>query len=79
MKILSADTVVTCFDLLNLFVLPYQPIILPDEDTCFLDMDIFNEHLVLFLNKEGSLSMCSIKMPIMSDCKVESLPYFLCL
>ncbi|XP_027151689.1 uncharacterized protein LOC113751765 isoform X2 [Coffea eugenioides] len=55
----------------NLHSTNLQPIILPDEDTCFLDMDIFNEHLVLLLNKEGSLSMCSIKMPIMSDCKTE--------
>lgn len=40
---------------------------------CFLDMDIFSEHLVLFLNKEGSSSICSIDMPNLSNCKVSSL------
>ncbi|XP_059655634.1 uncharacterized protein LOC132302731 [Cornus florida] len=42
----------------------WQRIIVPSEDTCLQDMDIFNGHLVLFLNKNGSPLICSINMPI---------------
>lgn len=40
---------------------------------CLLDMDIFNEHLVLFLNRDGTSAICSIDIPFPSNCKV----YFL--
>ncbi|KAL0463698.1 UNVERIFIED_CONTAM: Protease 2 [Sesamum latifolium] len=48
-----------------------QNVIMPGEDTCLEDMDIFNGHLVLFLNKNGSPLMCSIDMPIEFDCEKE--------
>ncbi|KAL3501542.1 hypothetical protein ACH5RR_035991, partial [Cinchona calisaya] len=48
-----------------------QTIILPNEDMCLLDMDIFNEHIVLFLNQEGSSSICSIDMRNLSKCKTQ--------
>ncbi|KAK6157767.1 hypothetical protein DH2020_012015 [Rehmannia glutinosa] len=46
-------------------------IIMPGEDICLEDMDIFHEHLVLFLNKTGSPLICSINMPIDFDCEKE--------
>ncbi|KAK6157759.1 hypothetical protein DH2020_012007 [Rehmannia glutinosa] len=46
-------------------------IIMPGEDICLEDMDIFHEHLVLFLNKKGSPLICSINMPIDFDCEKE--------
>ncbi|KAL0424858.1 UNVERIFIED_CONTAM: Protease 2 [Sesamum radiatum] len=48
-----------------------QNVIMPGEDTCLEDMDIFNGHLVLFLNKKGSPLICSIDMPIEFDCEKE--------
>ncbi|KAL7132648.1 hypothetical protein ABFS83_12G088800 [Erythranthe nasuta] len=42
-------------------------IIMPGDDICLEDMDIFNGHLILFVNKEGSPSICSIDMPIDFD------------
>ncbi|CAI9096405.1 OLC1v1032549C1 [Oldenlandia corymbosa var. corymbosa] len=46
-----------------------ENIILPNEDMGFVDMDIFNEHLVLFVNKDGSSSICSIDMRNFSNCE----------
>ncbi|KAF8389892.1 hypothetical protein HHK36_024410 [Tetracentron sinense] len=47
----------------------WQEIILPGEDVNFQDMDIFDGHLVLFLDKRGSPMICSISMPIDVNCK----------
>ncbi|XP_057961397.1 uncharacterized protein LOC131153242 [Malania oleifera] len=47
----------------------WQNIILPNEDISLQDMDIFNEHLVLCLSKNGSPMICSIKIPIDVKCK----------
>ncbi|KAM7487538.1 hypothetical protein LguiB_025022 [Lonicera macranthoides] len=47
----------------------WQNIIVPSEDVCLQDMDIFNEHMVLFLSKKGSPVICSIKLPIDLSCK----------
>ncbi|KZV38336.1 Oligopeptidase B [Dorcoceras hygrometricum] len=41
--------------------------IMPGEDVCLEDMDMFNEHLVLFLNEKGCRSICSIDMPFDVD------------
>ncbi|KAL2546592.1 Prolyl oligopeptidase family protein [Forsythia ovata] len=46
-----------------------QNVIIPGDDIYVEDMDIFNGHLVLFLNKDGSPSICSIDLPIDTDCK----------
>ncbi|KAK8604288.1 hypothetical protein V6N13_099235 [Hibiscus sabdariffa] len=46
-----------------------QNIFFPSEDTSLQDMDIFNGHLVLCLNKNGFPMMCSIDLPISVDCK----------
>lgn len=43
---------------------------MPGDDIYVEDMDIFNGHLVLFLNKDGSPSICSIDLPIDTNCKV---------
>ncbi|GAB4840171.1 hypothetical protein Ancab_020936 [Ancistrocladus abbreviatus] len=47
----------------------WQNIILPHEDTSLQDMDIFNEHLVLFLNQKGNSVICSIDLPMDIKCK----------
>ncbi|XP_022881867.1 uncharacterized protein LOC111398932 isoform X4 [Olea europaea var. sylvestris] len=47
----------------------FQNIIMPGDDIYVEDMDIFNGHLVLFLNKDGSPSICSIDLPIDTNCK----------
>ncbi|XP_052198728.1 uncharacterized protein LOC127805924 isoform X1 [Diospyros lotus] len=47
----------------------WQNIILPSEDFSLRDMDIFNGHLVLFLDKKDSFCICSINMPIDVDFK----------
>ncbi|KAK6133978.1 hypothetical protein DH2020_032280 [Rehmannia glutinosa] len=49
----------------------FSNIIMPGEDICLEDMDIFHEHLVLFFNKKGSPLICSINMPIDFDCEKE--------
>ncbi|GAU32566.1 hypothetical protein TSUD_218240 [Trifolium subterraneum] len=46
-----------------------QNIILPDKDTILCDMDIFNGHLVLFLNKKGLPLLCSLNLPFQIDLK----------
>ncbi|KAI3467205.1 hypothetical protein Pfo_023868 [Paulownia fortunei] len=46
-------------------------IIMPGEDICLEDMDMFDGHLVLFLNKKGSPSICSINMCNDFDCEKE--------
>ncbi|KAL0430024.1 UNVERIFIED_CONTAM: Protease 2 [Sesamum radiatum] len=48
-----------------------QNVIMPGEDTCLEDMDIFNGHLVLFLNRNGSPLICSIDVPTEFDCEKE--------
>ncbi|CAN0929428.1 Protease 2 [Linum grandiflorum] len=55
-----------------------QQIILPSEDVSFHDMDIFHQHLVLSVTKEGLPTMCSIKLPIQASrsakqCNIEDL------
>ncbi|XVE91683.1 hypothetical protein REPUB_Repub01dG0031500 [Reevesia pubescens] len=47
----------------------WQNIFYPIEDTSLQDMDIFDGHLVLFLNKKGFPMICSIALPINVDCK----------
>lgn len=47
----------------------WQSIILPIEGSNLLDMDIFDKHLVLSLDKEGSSAMYSINLPIDINCK----------
>ncbi|KAL8533558.1 hypothetical protein ACS0TY_009817 [Phlomoides rotata] len=44
-----------------------KDIIVPGVDNCLEDMDIFNAQLVLFVNKNGSPSICSIDIPIDFD------------
>ncbi|GER43823.1 prolyl oligopeptidase family protein [Striga asiatica] len=46
-------------------------IIMPGEDICLEDMDIFHNHLVLLLNRKGTPSICSINMPIDFECEKE--------
>ncbi|MCD7467948.1 hypothetical protein HAX54_005659 [Datura stramonium] len=58
-----------------------QNIIEPSGDIFIQDMDMFNEHLVLFLNKEGSSSICSVDMRTIINCeeqmKIDELnPWF---
>ncbi|GLT27536.1 hypothetical protein SLA2020_025230 [Shorea laevis] len=47
----------------------WQNIFYPGDDISLEDMDIFKRHLVLFLNKKGLRTICSIDMPIKVDCK----------
>ncbi|OMO72167.1 hypothetical protein COLO4_27799 [Corchorus olitorius] len=47
----------------------WQNIFYPSEDTSLQDMDIFNGHLVLSLNKKGFPMLCSVDLPINVDCK----------
>ncbi|KAJ7943291.1 protease 2 [Quillaja saponaria] len=42
----------------------WQNIIFPSEDMSLQDMDIFNGHLVLFVNKKGLPMLCSLNLPI---------------
>ncbi|XP_019180071.1 PREDICTED: uncharacterized protein LOC109175287 [Ipomoea nil] len=46
-----------------------QNIIVPSGDIFLKDMDMFNEHLVLFVDKEGSSSICSIPMKTIVSCE----------
>ncbi|OVA04889.1 Peptidase S9 [Macleaya cordata] len=48
----------------NIELAKWQDLILPGQDVSFQDMDIFDGHLVLFLDKGGSPMICSIRMPI---------------
>ncbi|CAI9278697.1 unnamed protein product [Lactuca saligna] len=45
----------------------WQKIIIPSKGSGIQDMDIFDEHIVLYLNKKDSPVICSIKMPIQSN------------
>ncbi|KAJ6357038.1 hypothetical protein OIU78_005014 [Salix suchowensis] len=59
----------------------WQNIILPSEDMSFQDMDIFNGHLVLFVNKKSFPALCSINLPIkfnsVKQLEIENLdPWF---
>ncbi|XP_062163021.1 uncharacterized protein LOC133869938 [Alnus glutinosa] len=47
----------------------WQNVILPGEDISLQDMDIFNGHLVLSVNKKGFPMFCSIDLPINVNCK----------
>ncbi|XP_050223257.1 uncharacterized protein LOC126673230 [Mercurialis annua] len=49
----------------------WQNIILPSEDMGFQDMDIFNGHLVIFLQRKGVPMLCSINLPINVNFKSE--------
>lgn len=53
-----------------MLLLSTQNIILPSEDISLQDMDIFDGHLVLFLNQKGVPMLCSIALPIETDSKV---------
>ncbi|KAJ6312400.1 hypothetical protein OIU77_014020 [Salix suchowensis] len=59
----------------------WQNIILPSEDMSFQDMDIFNGHLVLFVNKKSFAALCSVNLPIkfnsVKQLEIENLdPWF---
>ncbi|XP_071708957.1 uncharacterized protein [Rutidosis leptorrhynchoides] len=45
----------------------WQKLIVPTEDSSIQDMDVFDEHPVLYINKKDSSIICSIKMPIQSN------------
>ncbi|KAM0941718.1 putative oligopeptidase B [Dioscorea sansibarensis] len=45
----------------------WQDVVLPGPDVTFQDMDMFNGHLVLSLEKEGVPMLCSINMPVNVD------------
>lgn len=45
----------------------WQVVALPGPDCTFQDMDIFHEHLVLFLQKDGLPLFCSIDLPVQID------------
>ncbi|KAE9605614.1 putative oligopeptidase B [Lupinus albus] len=47
----------------------WEKTILPDNDMSICDMDIFNGHLVLSLNKKGLPLLCSVDFPIQIDFK----------
>ncbi|KAK1310867.1 hypothetical protein QJS10_CPA08g01806 [Acorus calamus] len=47
----------------------FQDFILPGQDVTFQDMDIFDGHLVLFLQHCGAPMLCSIDMPIDGNIK----------
>ncbi|KAK6931380.1 Peptidase S9, prolyl oligopeptidase, catalytic domain [Dillenia turbinata] len=47
----------------------WQTVIMPNDEISLHDMDFFNDHLVLFLNKKGVPLLCSINMPINMDFK----------
>ncbi|WCJ35775.1 Prolyl oligopeptidase family protein [Euphorbia peplus] len=49
----------------------WKNIIFPSEDMYFQDMDIFNGHLVISLQKKGLPMLCSINLPIKVDNKSE--------
>ncbi|XP_071708961.1 uncharacterized protein [Rutidosis leptorrhynchoides] len=46
---------------------PHLKLIVPTKDTSIQDMDVFDEYLVLYINKKDSSFICSIKMPIQSN------------
>ncbi|PRQ40557.1 putative oligopeptidase B [Rosa chinensis] len=47
----------------------WQNIIIPSEDFSIQDMDMFDGHLVLFLNKKDYSVFCSIDLPMAVHCK----------
>lgn len=51
----------------------WQNIVLPKKGTSLQDIDVFDKHLVLFLDKEGSSMMCSVNLPIDVNCKVSNI------
>ncbi|CAH9131191.1 unnamed protein product [Cuscuta epithymum] len=46
-----------------------QKIIVPSGDIFLKDMDMFNEHLVLYVNKAGSSCICSLPMKSIVNCE----------
>lgn len=55
----------------------WQTVILPSENFSLQDIDIFNGHLVLFLNKNGSPAICSLNLPIEDQMEFQCLnPWF---
>ncbi|MED6176940.1 hypothetical protein PIB30_093081 [Stylosanthes scabra] len=51
----------------------WKNVILPGDDMTIRDMDIFNGHLVLSLNKRGLPLLCSLNLPMQNDLKVYEL------
>ncbi|AEE34876.1 Prolyl oligopeptidase family protein [Arabidopsis thaliana] len=47
----------------------WQTVFRPDDDVVIQDMDMFNDYLVLYLNKKGLPMLCSIDMPIKANTK----------
>ncbi|KAK9096269.1 hypothetical protein Sjap_021766 [Stephania japonica] len=47
----------------------FQNVIVPSLHVSFQDMDIFDKHLVLFVEKNGCSMICSVDMPIDINCK----------
>ncbi|KAK9074466.1 hypothetical protein SSX86_007064 [Deinandra increscens subsp. villosa] len=47
----------------------WEKVIVPTKGTSIQDMDVFDEHLVLYLTKVDYPMICSIKMPIQSNKK----------
>ncbi|KAK9934918.1 hypothetical protein M0R45_022044 [Rubus argutus] len=65
----------------DLLLCNWQNIILPSEDSSVQDMDMFDGHLVLFVNKKSLSIVCSIDLPMAIDrkhqVKIEDLnPWF---
>ncbi|CAK7326421.1 unnamed protein product [Dovyalis caffra] len=59
----------------------WQNFILPSEDMSIQDMDIFNGHLVLLVDKKGLPALCSVNLPIkfnsVNQLEIENLdPWF---
>ncbi|MQM17202.1 hypothetical protein Taro_050170, partial [Colocasia esculenta] len=52
----------------------FQDIIIPDQDAIIQDMDIFDGHLVLFLQRRNLPALCSIELPIDVDLNVSMRP-----
>lgn len=57
----------------NFIACIFQNIILPRKGTCLRDMDVFDKHLVLILDEEGSSLTCSVNLPIDVNCKVPNI------
>ncbi|KFK41330.1 hypothetical protein AALP_AA2G115900 [Arabis alpina] len=47
----------------------WQTVFYPDDDVVIQDMDMFNDYLVLFLNKNGLPMLCSMDMPMKANTK----------
>ncbi|XP_010415530.1 PREDICTED: uncharacterized protein LOC104701531 [Camelina sativa] len=47
----------------------WQIVFCPNDEVLIQDMDMFNDYLVLFLNKNGFPMLCSIDMPVKANMK----------